>query len=209
DPSQVNENWLLTPQVLSRFAKHYKTGQPMPKSLLDKIDPSSKFNQGFATTEYLGAAMLDQSWHQADTDEIPDADGVMAFEAAALKANGTDYAPVPPRYKTPYFSHIMGGYAAGYYAYIWSEVLDANTVDWIRNNGGLTRENGDRFRATLLSQGGSKDALQLFRDFTGAEPAIDPLLLRRGLDTPVVDDVDVPGETGSPTPVPETGTPNG
>ncbi|MDQ3511115.1 MAG: M3 family metallopeptidase, partial [Pseudomonadota bacterium] len=208
-PSQVNEMWADWPSVLANYARHHETGEAMPQELLDKVLASSKFNQGFATTEYLGAAMLDQSWHQADADEIPDADGVMAFEATALKANGTDYKPVPPRYKTSYFSHIMGGYAAGYYAYIWSEVLDANTVDWIRNNGGLTRENGDRFRATLLSQGGSKDALQLFRDFTGAEPAIDPLLLRRGLDTPVVDDVDVPGETGSPTPVPETGTPNG
>jgi peptidyl-dipeptidase Dcp len=126
--------------------------------------------------------MLDQSWHQLGADKIPDAGGVMAFEAAALKANGTDYAPVPPRYRTPYFSHIMGGYAAGYYAYIWSEVLDANTVEWIKSHGGLTRANGDRFRATLLSQGGSKDALQLFRDFAGHEPRIEPLLERRGLD---------------------------
>src|SRR3970282_542308 len=162
-------------------------GEAMPQALLDKVRAASKFNQGFTTTEYLGAAMLDQSWHQADADNIPSADGVMAFEAAALKANGTDYAPVPPRYKTPYFSHIMGGYAAGYYAYIWSEVLDATTVDWIKNNGGLTRENGDRFRATLLSQGGSKDALQLFRDFTGAEPKIEPLRLRRRLEAPLVD----------------------
>ena len=181
-PSQVNEMWADWPSVLANYAKHYQTGAPMPKELLDKVLATSKFNQGFATTEYLGAAMLDQSWHQLGADKIPDADGVMAFEAAALKANGTDYAPVPPRYRTPYFSHIMGGYAAGYYAYIWSEVLDANTVDWIKANGGLTRANGDRFRTTLLSQGGSKDALQLFRDFTGQEPKIEPLLKRRGLD---------------------------
>jgi peptidyl-dipeptidase Dcp len=157
----------------------------MPKALLDKVLATSKFNQGFATTEYLGSAMLDQSWHQIGADKIPAPAGVVAFEAAALKANGTDYAPVPPRYRTPYFSHIMGGYAAGYYAYIWSEVLDANTVEWIKANGGLTRANGDRFRASLLSQGGSKDALQLFRDFTGQEPKIEPLLKRRGLDAAV------------------------
>src|SRR5690606_710522 len=108
-----------------------------------------------------------------DVSQIPDAAGVMAFEAAALKQDGVDYAPVPPRYRTPYFSHIMGGYAAGYYAYIWSEVLDADTVKWFEENGGLTRENGDRFRATLLSQGGSKDALQLFRDFAGRDPDIE------------------------------------
>ena len=181
-PSQVNEMWSDWPSVLANYAKHYQTGAPMPKALLDKVLATSKFNQGFATTEYLGSAMLDQSWHQIGADKIPEAGGVMAFEAAALKANGTDYAPVPPRYRTPYFSHIMGGYAAGYYAYIWSEVLDANTVEWIKANGGLTRANGDRFRATLLSQGGSKDALQLFRDFTGQEPKIEPLLKRRGLD---------------------------
>ena len=199
-PSQVNEMWADWPSVLANYAKHHETGEPMPQALLDKVLASSKFNQGFTTTEYLGAAMLDQSWHQVDADKIPSADGVMAFEAAALKANGTDYAPVPPRYRTPYFSHIMGGYAAGYYAYIWSEVLDANSVDWIKNNGGLTRENGDRFRATLLSQGGSKDALQLFRDFTGAEPKIEPLLLRRGLEAPLVDDMDVPAMPPAPAP---------
>ena len=184
-PSQVNEMWSDWPSVLANYAKHYQTGAPMPKALLDKVLATSKFNQGFATTEYLGSAMLDQSWHQIGADGIPEAGGVVAFEAAALKANGTDYAPVPPRYRTPYFSHIMSGYAAGYYAYIWSEVLDANTVEWIKANGGLTRANGNRFRATLLSRGGSKDALQLFRDFTGQEPKIEPLLKRRGLDAAV------------------------
>jgi peptidyl-dipeptidase Dcp len=181
-PSQVNEMWADWPSVLANYAKHHKTGEPMPKALLDKVLASAKFNQGFKTTEYLGAAMLDQNWHQIDSpDAVPAADGVMAFEAAALKKDGIDYAPVPPRYRTPYFSHIMGGYAAGYYAYIWSEVLDANTVEWIKQHGGLTRENGDRFRETLLSRGGSKDALQLFRDFAGHDPQIEPLLERRGL----------------------------
>ncbi|HET9820176.1 MAG TPA: M3 family metallopeptidase [Rhodanobacteraceae bacterium] len=182
-PSQVNEMWADWPSVLAHYARHHETGEPMPRELLDKVLATSKFNQGFATTEYLGAAMLDQSWHQIGVDEVPAADGVMAFEAAALKTNGTDFAPVPPRYRTPYFSHIMGGYSAGYYAYIWSEVLDANTVEWFKQHGGLTRENGDRFRATLLSQGGSKDAMELFTDFAGHEPQIEPLLERRGLDS--------------------------
>lgn len=182
-PSQVNEMWSDWPSVLANYAKHYKTGEPMPRELLDKVLASSKFNQGFATTEYLGAAMLDQRWHQiADASQIPAADGVMAFEAAALAKDGIDFAAVPPRYRTPYFSHIMGGYAAGYYAYIWSEVLDADTVEWIKAHGGLTRENGDHFRDTLLSRGGSVDAMQLFRDFAGRAPDIKPLLERRGLD---------------------------
>ncbi|MEP7098131.1 MAG: M3 family metallopeptidase [Dokdonella sp.] len=181
-PSQVNEMWADWPSVLANYAKHYQTGELMPKALLDKVLASAKFNQGFKTTEYLGAAMLDQNWHQIDSvDAVPAASGVMAFEAAALNQDGIAYAPVPPRYRTPYFSHIMGGYAAGYYAYIWSEVLDADTVEWFKQHGGLTRANGDRFRATLLSQGGSKDAMQLFRDFTGHGPQIEPLLERRGL----------------------------
>ena len=181
-PSQVNEMWADWPSILANYAKHYQTGEAMPQALLDKVLAASKFNQGFATTEYLGAAMLDQRWHQLSADKVPDAAGVMPFEAQALKDDGIYFRPVPPRYRTPYFSHIMGGYAAGYYAYIWSEVLDANTQAWIRANGGLKRENGDRFRATLLSRGGSKDAMQLFRDFAGHDPKIEPLLEKRGLD---------------------------
>jgi peptidyl-dipeptidase Dcp len=180
-PSQVNEMWADWPGILANYAKHYQTGEPMPQALLDKVMASQKFNQGFATTEYLGAAMLDQSYHQLPADRIPDAGSIMAFEAKALAKDGVDYAPVPPRYRTPYFSHIMGGYAAGYYAYIWSEVLDAYTTQWIKDNGGLMRENGDRFRDTLLSRGGSKDASQLFVDFTGHGPDIKPLLIKRGL----------------------------
>src|SRR5690606_4647011 len=130
-PSQVNEMWADWPSILANYAKHYQTGEPMPRELLDKVLASSKFNQGFATTEYLAAAMLDQRWHQVqDPAGIPGPEGVMAFEAAALAADGVDFSAVPPRYRTPYFSHIMGGYAAGYYAYIWSEVLDADTVEW-------------------------------------------------------------------------------
>ena len=182
-PSQVNEMWADWPAILANYAKHYQTGAPMPQALLDKVIAASKFNQGFATTEYLGAAMLDQNWHQAIEGQLPAASGVMAFEANALKQDGVDFYAVPPRYKTPYFSHIMGGYAAGYYAYIWSEVLDANSVQWFKQNGGLTRKNGDHFRESLLSQGGSTDALQLFRNFAGHDPQIEPLLEKRGLTT--------------------------
>ena len=199
-PSQVNEMWSDWPSVLANYAKHYQTGAPMPQELLDKVLATAKFNQGFATTEYLGAAMLDQRWHQLSADQLPAADGVMAFEAAALKADGIDFYAVPPRYRTPYFSHIMGGYAAGYYAYIWSEVLDANSVEWFKQHGGLTRENGDHFRDTLLSRGGSKDALELFRDFAGHEPRIEPLLERRGLDVPVADDSGAPAATPAEAP---------
>lgn len=201
-PSQVNEMWADWPSVLANYAKHYQTGAAMPKELLDKVLASSKFNQGFATTEYLASTMLDQDWHQTTADKLPDADGVLAFEAASLKKNGLDYAPVPPRYRTPYFSHIMGGYSAGYYAYIWSEVLDANTVQWIKQNGGLTRENGDHLRATLMSQGGSQDAMKLFRDFAGHEPKIDPLLERRGLTAPAADDSKAPDASPAATTTP-------
>lgn len=182
-PSQVNEMWADWPEVLAHYAKHYQTGAPMPKELLDKVIAASKFNQGFATTEYLEAAMLDQRWHQLPLEQIPDASGVMAFEASALKADGFDYAPVPPRYRTPYFSHIMGGYAAGYYAYIWSEVLAANTSKWIRDHGGLTRENGDRVREKVLAPGGEIAPGQLFPNLAGYQAKIEPLLEQRGLDS--------------------------
>ena len=182
-PSQVNEMWADWPSVLANYAKHYQTGAPMPKALLDKVVAASKFNQGFATTEYLAAAMLDQRWHQLPLDQIPDAAGVMAFEDAALKADGIDYGPVPPRYRTPYFSHIMGGYAAGYYAYIWSEVLDANTVEFIKKNGGLSLATGDRLREFVLAPGGQVEAGKLFPNFAGYEAKIDALLEKRGLTT--------------------------
>jgi peptidyl-dipeptidase Dcp len=181
-PSQVNEMWADWPSVLANYAKHYQTGAPMPKELLDKVLATSKFNQGFTTTEYLAAALLDQSWHQLAPNQIPT--DALAFEASALKAAGVDYAPIPPRYRSTYFSHVWGGgYSAGYYAYIWSEVLDADSVEWFKNNGGLTRKNGDHFRETLLSRGGSDDAIGLFRNFSGGEPDVTPLLVRRGLDT--------------------------
>ena len=179
-PSQVNEMWATWPEVLAHYARHYQTGAAMPQALLDKVRASSQFNEGFRTTEYLKAALVDQQWHQLKPEQIPS--DVLAFEAEALTKAGADYAPVPPRYRSPYFSHVFeGGYSAGYYAYIWSEVLDADTVDWFTKHGGLTRANGDWFRRTLLSRGGSVDAMELFRNFSGGAPDIQPLLLRRGL----------------------------
>ena len=182
-PSQVNEMWATWPEVLRNYAVHHETGEPMPAELLDKVLASETFNQGFATTEYLAASLLDQAWHQLAADAVPDAEGVVAFESAALARAGVALETVPPRYRSTYFSHIWSsGYSAGYYSYIWAEVLDADTVEWFKENGGLTRENGDRFRRMLLSRGGSRDALELYRAFRGREPDIAPLLARRGLD---------------------------
>ena len=183
-PSQVNEMWATWPEILKNYAKHHETGAPLPAELLAKVTAASQFNQGFKTTEYLAATLLDQAWHQLAASEIPAADGVLAFEAAALKKVGLDFAPVPPRYRSTYFSHIFSSdaYSAGYYSYIWSEVLDAASVAWMIQNGGLTRANGDRFRATLLSRGGSDEALTLYKNFTGQEPDLKHLLVRRGLE---------------------------
>jgi peptidyl-dipeptidase Dcp len=180
-PSQVNEMWAIWPEVLKNYAVHHETGKPMPKELLDKVLATQKFNQGFATTEYLSASLLDQALHQLSPEQVPTGEEVIAFEADALKTAGVAMDVIPPRYRSTYFSHIIGGYSAGYYSYIWSEVLDADTVEWFKENGGLKRENGDHFRKTLLSRGGSKDALKIFKDFRGAEPNIQPLLDRRGL----------------------------
>jgi len=180
-PSQVNEMWATWPEVLKNYAKHYKTGEPIPQALLDKVIAAERFNQGYKTTEYLSASLLDQAWHQLNPSDVPK--DPVAFEAEALHKAGVDFPPVPPRYRSFYFSHAFaGGYSAGYYSYIWSEVLDADTVEWFKEHGGLKRENGDRFRAMLLSRGGSADALGLFKNFVGREPYIEPLLKRRGLD---------------------------
>ncbi len=179
-PSQVNEMWMAWPEVLANYAKHYQTGAAMPNELLDKVQASSKFNEGYRTTEYLAASMLDQSWHQLGPDQIP-AD-VLGFEAKALHDAGVDFPLVPPRYRTTYFSHVFsGGYSAGYYGYLWAEKLDADTVEWFKENGGLTRKNGDRFRQMLLSRGGTMDAMDMYRNFRGRDAKIEPLLERRGL----------------------------
>src|SRR5947209_4660779 len=181
-PSQVNEMWATWPEVLKNYAKHYKTGEPIPQALLDKVTAAEKFNQGYKTTEYLSASLLDQAWHQLNPSDVPK--DAVAFETEALHKAGVDFPPVPPRYRSFYFSHAFAGcYSAGYYSYLWSEVLDADTVEWFKQHGGLKRENGDRFRAMLLSRGGSADALGLFKNFVGRDPYVEPLLKRRGLDS--------------------------
>ena len=179
-PSQVNEMWMLWPEVVENYAKHYVTGEALPQEWIDNLNATETFNQGHATTSYLEAAILDLAWHELDSNAK--VDDVQEFEAQAIANYGLDFAPVPTRYRSTYFTHIFaGGYASGYYGYIWSEVLDAETVEWFKNNGGLTRQNGDHFRNTLLSRGGSQDALQLFRNFRGQDASIEPLLKRRGL----------------------------
>ena len=179
-PSQVNEMWMLWPEILANYAVHYQTGEPMPAAFVEKIQASSAFNEGFKTSEYLAAAMLDQAWHRLSADDT--VDDVAEFEAEALAAVGLDNPAVPTRYSSAYFAHTFsGGYDAGYYSYIWSEVLDADTVDWFTENGGLTRENGDCFRDRLLGVGGSKDPLEAYRDFRVRDAVIEPLLKRRGL----------------------------
>ncbi|WP_338362541.1 M3 family metallopeptidase [uncultured Pseudoalteromonas sp.] len=179
-PSQAHEDWMIEPSVLANYAKHYKTGEPIPQALLDKVLASQKFNQGFGTTEYLAAALLDMEWHSFGSDKkISD---VQKFESDALKAHGIDYYPVPPRYKSNYFSHTFaGGYSAGYYAYLWTEVFAADAFAHMENNGGLTRENGDKFREEILSKGNSRDLMQSYIEFRGQKPTTDALLKRRGL----------------------------
>lgn len=179
-PSQVNEMWMLWPEILANYAVHYVTGEQMPADLVQKLHESAAFNEGFSTSEYLAAALLDQAWHRVTADD--EIDDVAAFEAAALARVGLDNPSVPPRYASTYFAHTFsGGYDAGYYSYIWSEVLDADTVEWFRENGGLTRENGDRFRRYILGIGGSTDPIASYREFRGRDADITPLLKRRGL----------------------------
>ena len=181
-PSQVNEMWIMWPEILDNYAKHVETGEPLPRDVVERLRASEAFNQGFTTSEYLAASWLDQAWHSLGVDEASAVADVGAFEAAALTDIGLDNPAVPTRYASTYFAHVFsGGYSAGYYSYIWSEVLDADTVEWFRENGGLTRENGDRFRDRLLGVGGSKDPLEAYRDFRGRDAEIQPLLERRGL----------------------------
>ena len=185
-PSQFNEMWADEPVVIESYAKHYQTGAAIPAPLLKRVLAARKFNQGFATSEYIAAAILDQSFHQvpaAHLERLPQApDRVLPFEAAALKAAGVDFAPVPPRYHSPYFLHIFSsGYAAGYYAYLWSDVLARDTESWVHAHGGLKRENGDILRAKVLSRGRTEEPAKLFQDFYGRPPNIEPLLEKRGL----------------------------
>lgn len=179
-PSQFNEHWALDPKVFANYAKNYKTGEPMPQALVDKILKARTFNQGYATTEYLSAALLDLAWHTQPAD-APLQD-VAPFEAAALKKYKVDLAQVPPRYRTTYFDHIWGGgYSAGYYAYFWAEVLDHDTFEWFKEHGGLTPENGQVFRDKILSRGNSVELADLYREFRGKDPSVEPLLVNRGL----------------------------
>lgn len=179
-PSQFNEHWALNPKVFKHYAVHYKTGKPMPQELVDKIKKSSKFNQGYALTELLAAAQLDMAWHTLPADE--DVTDVDAFEAKALKNAHLSLDQVPPRYRSSYFEHIWGnGYAAGYYAYLWTEMLDDDAYEWFKENGGLTRENGQHFRDTILSRGNTEDYSKMFKAFKGADPSIEPMLEDRGL----------------------------
>jgi peptidyl-dipeptidase Dcp len=179
-PSQFNEHWALEPTVFASYAKHYQTGEPMPGALVEKIRKSSTFNQGYDTTEYLAAALLDMAWHTQPATAAEQ--NVDTFEPAALKRFGVAMPQVPPRYRTTYFSHIWGGnYAAGYYAYLWSEVLDHDAYYWFKEHGGMTRENGQRFRDMVLSRGRTQDVAALYRAFRGRDPIVEPLLIERGL----------------------------
>ena len=182
-PSQFNEHWALEPRVFANYAKHYQTGEPMPQTLVDKIKRSRTFNQGYALTEYLAAALLDMAWHtQPATAPLQD---VNTFEPSALNRFNINLPQVPPRYHTTYFSHIWsGGYSAGYYAYLWSEVIDDDAFYWFKENGGMTRENGQRFRDRVLSRGGTQEMASLYRAFRGRDPLVEPLLIERGLKSP-------------------------
>ncbi len=179
-PSQFNEHWALEPTVFANYAKHYQKGAPMPAALVDKIKQSRTFNQGFSMTEILGASLLDFAWHTLSAGGTPS--DVDSFETASLQRFNVAMPEVPPRYRSTYFSHIWdGGYSAGYYAYTWSEVLDDDAYAWFREHGGLTRENGLRFRDLILSKGGTVDAATLYRNFRGRDPSVEALLEERGL----------------------------
>ena len=182
-PSQFNEHWQFEPAVFANYAKHYQTGAVMPADLVAKLKRAGTFNQGYKLTEYLAAALLDMAWHTLPPD-APQQD-VDAFEAQALKTYHVDMANVPPRYRTSYFAHLFSssGYAAGYYAYLWSEVIDDDVYAWFQQNGGMTRANGQRLRDVILSRGGTEDVGVMFKNFTGRDPYVEPLLEQRGLTT--------------------------
>jgi peptidyl-dipeptidase Dcp len=179
-PSQFNEHWATNPKVFANYAKNYQTGAPMPQALVDKMKKAGKFNSGYNMTELVSAALLDMNWHMLGADApLQDAD---TFEAAALKKDGVDLSYVPPRYRSSYFQHIWGnGYAAGYYAYLWTEMLADDAFVDFQDNGGLTRANGDRFRAMVLSRGNTEELSKLYKDWRGQDPSIEPMLENRGL----------------------------
>jgi peptidyl-dipeptidase Dcp len=179
-PSQFNEHWATNPKVFANYAKNYQTGKPMPQPLVGKMKKAGMFNKGYDMTELVAAAMLDMNWHMLGADApLQDAD---TFEAAALKKDGVDLSYVPPRYRSSYFQHIWGnGYAAGYYAYLWTEMLADDAFVDFQDNGGLTRANGDRFRAMVLSRGNTEELSKLYKDWRGQDPSIEPMLINRGL----------------------------
>ncbi|EHN8833258.1 peptidyl-dipeptidase Dcp [Enterobacter hormaechei] len=177
-PSQINEHWASHPQVFAHFARHYQTGEPMPDALREKMLNATQFNKGYDMTELLSAALLDMNWHGIQKP----VEDVEAFEAAALKKEGLDLPAVPPRYRSSYFAHIFGGgYAAGYYAYLWTQMLADDGYQWFVEQGGLTRENGQKFREAILSRGNSTDLAELYRQWRGHDPRIEPMLENRGL----------------------------
>jgi peptidyl-dipeptidase Dcp len=183
-PSQFNEHWAFEPRVFANYARHYRTGEPMPKALEEKIRKAATFNQGFATAELLAASLLDMGWHMLPPNAPPVTD-VGRFEADTLARFGIAIPEVPPRYSSRYFSHIWtNGYSAGYYSYLWSEVIDTDAYYWFKEHGGMTRENGQRFRDMVLSKGGTLDADVMYRAFRGRDPAVEPLLIERGLRPP-------------------------
>ncbi|WP_408895788.1 M3 family metallopeptidase [Nocardioides sp. R1-1] len=182
-PSQVNEMWVLWPEVLASYAVHHETGEPIPAEVVDRLRAAETFNEGFATSEYLAAALIDLAWHELGPDEVPtDPAAVAEVEQRVLAAAGLDNPAVPPRYSTPYFAHsLSSGYASAYYSYIWSEVLDADTVAWFRDNGGLTRANGEQYLRHVIGIGGTRDPLESYEEWRGRPAPIEPLLARRGL----------------------------
>ncbi|WP_270503676.1 peptidyl-dipeptidase Dcp [Kluyvera ascorbata] len=179
-PSQINEHWASHPDVFAHYARHYETGEPMPEALRQSLFRASKFNKGYDMTELLSAALLDMNWHSLNVDALPQ--NVEQFEAEALIKEKLDLAAVPPRYRSSYFSHIFGGgYAAGYYAYLWTQMLADDGYQWFVDRGGLNRENGQRFREAILSRGNSSDLETLYRDWRGHDPLIAAMLKNRGL----------------------------
>lgn len=179
-PSQINEHWASHPQVFARFARHVDTGEQMPQALRDKMQRASLFNKGYDMTELLSAALLDMRWHSLELSES--SHPVDQFEQQALAAEGLDLKAVPPRYRSSYFAHIFGGgYAAGYYAYLWTQMLADDGYQWFVEQGGLTRENGQKFREAILSRGNSTDLTELYRQWSGREPRMEPMLEHRGL----------------------------
>ncbi|MFP2237208.1 peptidyl-dipeptidase Dcp [Pseudescherichia vulneris] len=179
-PSQINEHWARHPQVFARFARHYRTGEPMPEALRDSMMRAATFNKGYDMTELVSSALLDMNWHSVNPETVPS--DVNAFESEVIVKEKLNLAAVPPRYRSSYFAHIFGGgYAAGYYAYIWTQMLADDGYQWFVEHGGLSRENGQRFREAILSRGNSSDLEALYRDWRGHDPRPQPMLINRGL----------------------------